>query len=158
MNPLVCIVMGSENDRSVMSEAVEILRQFDVPHEVQVLSAHRSPGKLRRYLQLVEARDVKVVIAGAGASAHLAGVIAAEVVIPVIAVPLSGSPLKGIDALLSMVQMPAGVPVATMGLDASGARNAALLAVQILGLSDATYQQKFRAYKAELEERYAEPE
>ncbi|MCA9523299.1 MAG: 5-(carboxyamino)imidazole ribonucleotide mutase [Myxococcales bacterium] len=150
----VSIIMGSTSDLPLMGEATKVLDQFSVSYDVQVLSAHRSPNKLRQYLATLSERGVRVVIAGAGMSAHLAGVVAAEVVIPVIAVPLPGSPLQGFDSLFSMVQMPGGVPVATMGVGKSGARNAAILAAQILGLSDAALHQRLRDFKAAEEARY----
>lgn len=150
----VSIIMGSTSDLPVMGEATAVLEQFGVSCDVQVLSAHRSPNKLRTYLERVRQGGVRVVIAGAGMSAHLAGVVAAEVVIPVIAVPLPGSPLQGFDSLFSMVQMPGGVPVATMGVGKSGARNAAILATQILALSEPALRQKLLDFKAAEEARY----
>jgi 5-(carboxyamino)imidazole ribonucleotide mutase len=134
MDPVVGIVMGSESDREVMSEAEKVLTKLNIPHEVVVSSAHRDPEKTREYATSASDRGIKVIIAGAGYSAHLPGVIASLTRVPVIGVPLDSSPLKGIDSLLSIVQMPKGVPVATMGVGKSGVHNAALLAARILGI------------------------
>ena len=122
--PQVGIVMGSDSDFSIMEEAANILKQFGVPHEVLVASAHRSPGRTRSYVKKAEKQGVKVLIAGAGGAAHLAGMLAAESHLPIIGVPINSSPLNGLDALLSTAQMPGGVPVASMGIGKSGARNA----------------------------------
>ncbi len=130
----VAIVMGSESDRPVMEKALEILEGAGVDYEVAVLSAHRNPGELREYLAGLEERGTQVVIAGAGWAAHLAGFIASHTLLPVIGVPVSSSPLKGMDALLSTVQMPPGVPVATVAIDC--AKNGAWLALRILALHD----------------------
>lgn len=130
----VAIVMGSESDRPVMEKALEILEGAGVNYEVVVLSAHRNPGELREYLAGLEERGTQVVIAGAGWAAHLAGFIASHTLLPVIGVPVSSSPLKGMDALLSTVQMPPGVPVATVAIDC--AKNGAWLALRILALHD----------------------
>jgi phosphoribosylaminoimidazole carboxylase PurE protein len=147
--PVVGVVMGSDSDLPVMREAVEILKSFGVPYEAMVASAHRSPERAGLYASSAKERGLKVIIAGAGWAAHLAGVLAASTTLPVIGVPLASSPLGGLDALLSTVQMPSGVPVATMAL--GGARNAAILAVQILALSDPHLSERLTAYKEELE-------
>jgi 5-(carboxyamino)imidazole ribonucleotide mutase len=134
--PRVAVLMGSDSDYEVMSEAVAVLREFGVAHEVRVRSAHRSPAATAEYAREAEARGIRVLIAGAGAAAHLAGVLAAESTLPVIGVPLAATSLGGLDALLATVQMPAGIPVAAVAIGKAGARNAGLLAVQILALSD----------------------
>lgn len=146
--PKVGILMGSVSDLGVMREASKILEDFGVPYDIRVLSAHRSPGPTQDFAQAAEGRGIQVLIAGAGAAAHLAGVLAAHTILPVIGVPIDSSPLKGLDALLATVQMPGGVPVATMAIGKAGARNAGLVAVQILSRSDAGLQDKLRAYKA----------
>src|SRR6187401_1146539 len=128
MNPVVGVIMGSDSDAQVMAEATKVFKQFDVPYEIGVYSAHRSPHRTLEYVKSARARGLKVIIAGAGASAHLAGVTAAETTLPVIGVPIDSSPLSGFDALLSIVQMPPGVPVATMGVGKSGVTNAGFLA------------------------------
>lgn len=145
--PLVGIIIGSDSDFPVMEETSDILKQFNVDHEIIVASAHRSPARTRNYVKKAEKNGVKILIAGAGAAAHLAGTIAAESVLPVIGVPLDSSPHKGLDALLSTSQMPGGVPVATMGVGKSGAKNAGLLAVQILALEDNKLHSKLLQYK-----------
>ncbi|PIQ97353.1 MAG: 5-(carboxyamino)imidazole ribonucleotide mutase [Nitrospinae bacterium CG11_big_fil_rev_8_21_14_0_20_56_8] len=147
VKPMVGIVMGSDSDMSVMEETSRILKEFDVPHEILVTSAHRSPERTRRYVKKAERDGMRIIIAGAGASAHLAGVIAAETTLPVIGVPIDSSALKGLDALLSTVQMPGGVPVATMAIGKPGARNAAVLAVQILALNDSVLASKLLRFK-----------
>ena len=146
--PLVGIVMGSDSDLATMDEAARVLQEFGVAYEMTVASAHRSPARVEQYVSGAEARGIRVLIAGAGAAAHLAGVLAAHTVLPVIGVPLAGSTLGGLDALLSTAQMPGGVPVATVGI--GGARNAALLAVQVLGTADPALRERYRAYKARL--------
>ena len=146
--PRVGILMGSDSDLPVMQEAGRILADFGVPYEMIVASAHRSPVRVDAYARDAEPRGIRVLIAGAGGAAHLAGALAAHTVLPVIGVPLDSSTLRGMDALLSTVQMPGGVPVATVGIGA--ARNAALLAVQILATEDAALRDRYRAYKARL--------
>ncbi|RJP72781.1 MAG: 5-(carboxyamino)imidazole ribonucleotide mutase [Candidatus Abyssobacteria bacterium SURF_17] len=146
----VLIFMGSENDHEVMREAVLILEQFAVPCEMRVSSAHRSPKRTIALAEKAARQGTKIIIAGAGAAAHLAGVIAAHTTLPVIGVPLDSSPLKGLDALLSTLQMPAGVPVATMAVGKAGARNAAILAIEILALHDARLRAKLARYKKKL--------
>jgi phosphoribosylaminoimidazole carboxylase PurE protein len=156
MKPLVGIIMGSDSDLPVMQEAAKILKHFEVPCEMGVYSAHRSPHRTAEYVRTARDRGLKLIIAGAGSSAHLAGVSAAETTLPVIGVPIGSSPLSGFDALLSTVQMPPGVPVATMGVGASGAANAGLFAVQILALNDEKLTQKLSEYKEHLEKSVAE--
>jgi phosphoribosylaminoimidazole carboxylase PurE protein len=153
---LVGIIMGSDSDLPVMQEAFELLTNFGVPAEITVASAHRSPKRVSEYARTARGRGLKVLIAGAGGAAHLAGVLAAETSLPVIGVPIASSPLTGWDALLSTVQMPAGVPVATMAVGKAGARNAAILAVQILAVADNKLQDRLEHYKEELAEKVAE--
>jgi phosphoribosylaminoimidazole carboxylase PurE protein len=148
----VGIVMGSDSDLPVMEKAAEILERFGVPYFMTVASAHRTPEKVLGLARRAEQEDWKVLIAGAGMAAHLAGFLAAHTILPVIGVPMASSPLGGIDALLSTVQMPGGVPVASMALGAAGAKNAALFAVQILAASDSALQQKLRKYRDEQRE------
>ena len=156
MKPLVGIIMGSDSDAQIMHEAGKTLEQFGVPYEIGVYSAHRSPHRTNEYVRSARDRGLKLIIAGAGNSAHLAGVTAAETIIPVIGVPIDSSPLSGFDALMATVQMPPGVPVATMGVGKSGATNAAILAIEILALSDVKLAQKLIGYKAKLEVTIAE--
>lgn len=134
MKPVVGIVLGSDSDRDIMKEAEKVLTEHKIPYEVVVSSAHRDPEKTREYAISASQRGIKVIIAGAGYSAHLPGYIASLTEIPVIGVPLDTSPLKGLDSLLSIVQMPKGVPVGTMGIGKAGAHNAALFAIRILGV------------------------
>jgi 5-(carboxyamino)imidazole ribonucleotide mutase len=131
---LVGVVMGSKTDEALMQPAMDMLRELGIPHEVSIISAHRKPDKARDYARGARERGIEVIIAGAGGAAHLPGVVASWTTIPVIGVPLPTSDLKGIDALLSIVQMPGGVPVACVAVGSAGAKNAALLASQILGL------------------------
>lgn len=149
-HPLVSIVMGSDSDLEVMNEAAKVLDQFDVAYEIDISSAHRSPARTSEFSHKAATRGVRVIIAGAGGAAHLAGVIAAETTLPVIAVPIASTPLGGLDSLLAMVQMPAGIPVATVAIGKPGATNAGILAVQILGTSDAELAKKLTAYKEKL--------
>ena len=147
-NPEVGILMGSESDRPRMEGASEVLKDLGVPHEVQVLSAHRSPAEVAAYAEGAACRGLRVLIAGAGMAAHLAGAVAARTVLPVIGVPLDGSPLLGLDALLATVQMPPGVPVATVAVGSAGAKNAGYLAAQILALSNPELRQRLLAHRA----------
>lgn len=156
MKPLVGIIMGSDSDAPIMHEAARILQQFGVPYEIGVYSAHRSPHRTVEYVRSARDRGLKVIIAGAGSSAHLAGVAAAETILPVIGVPIDSSPLSGLDALLATVQMPPGVPVSTMGVGRSGATNAGILAVEMLALTDNDLAQKLVDHKANLELSVAE--
>ena len=145
-NPVVGIVMGSDSDLPVMRKAADILRQFKVPFEIQVMSAHRTPERAHEYATTAHKRGLKVLIAGAGVAAHLAGVLAASTPLPVLGVPINSGALQGLDALLATSQMPSGIPVGTLAID--GSKNAALLAVQILGTSDPDVQQRMLDYKA----------
>ena len=150
--PLVGIIMGSDSDFKVMQEALEVFEDFEVAYEFRVLSAHRTPHLASAYGRDAAARGIKIIIAGAGWAAHLAGVLAGETTLPVIGVPIDSSPLQGLDALLSTVQMPPGVPVATMSIGKGGARNAALFAIQILALGDPVLAEKVRRHKARMVE------
>ncbi len=156
MKPLVGIIMGSDSDLAVMQEAAKVLKQFEIPYEIGVYSAHRSLHRTLEYVRSARERGLKVIIAGAGSSAHLAGVTAAETTLPVIGIPIDSSPLSGLDSLLSTVQMPPGVPVATMGVGNSGATNAAVFAVQILALGDERLAGRLAEYKDQLEKSVAE--
>ena len=147
---LVSIVIGSKTDTELIQPALDILKQLGIDYELSVISAHRNPEKLREYGLEAEKRGIKVIIAAAGYAAHLAGVLASWTTLPVIGVPLPTSELKGIDALLSISQMPGGVPVASMGIGHSGAKNAALLAAQILGTAHKDIKEAYRKYKQEL--------
>jgi phosphoribosylaminoimidazole carboxylase PurE protein len=156
MNPLIGIIMGSDSDLPTMQEVAKVLKQFEIPYEIGVYSAHRSPHRTAEYVRSARDRGLKAIIAGAGSSAHLAGVTAAETILPVIGIPIDSSPLSGFDALLSTVQMPPGVPVATMGVGKSGATNAGIFAVQLLALSDQKLAAKLVEYKDQLERTVAE--
>ena len=149
----VLILMGSDSDAPVMQGAVDVLREFGIGCEMTVASAHRSPERVIRLVGEAPDRGVKVFIVGAGAAAHLAGVVAAHTTLPVIGVPIDSSALKGLDALLSTVQMPPGVPVATVSIGKPGATNAAVLAAQILGVSDQSIAERLTAYKRKLAEK-----
>jgi 5-(carboxyamino)imidazole ribonucleotide mutase len=148
VNPLVGVIMGSDSDYDVMGAAAETLREFDVPHEVRVVSAHRTPLDMAAYAQAAADHGLKVIIAGAGGAAHLPGMVASLTTLPVIGVPVPLRYLDGMDSLLSIVQMPAGVPVATVSI--GGARNAGLLAVRILAASDPALAQRIAAFQATL--------
>jgi len=154
--PGVGIVMGSDSDLGVMKEAAAILKKFDVPFEITVASAHRSPERAGEFASTARDRGVKVIIAGAGHAAHLAGVMAAHTPLPVIGVPIDSSCLQGLDSLLATVQMPPGIPVATTALGKPGARNAGILAVQMLALSDQELQDKLVAFKQDMAKKVAE--
>ncbi|MGD0883919.1 MAG: 5-(carboxyamino)imidazole ribonucleotide mutase [Thermodesulfovibrionales bacterium] len=147
MKPQVLIVMGSDSDLPVVREAERMLKEFGIPCEMTIASAHRTPERVVNLAQGAEKKGVEVIIAAAGASAHLAGVIAAHTILPVIGVPINASPLQGFDSLLSTVQMPPGVPVATMAVGKAGAKNAAILAAQILGRQDRDIVKKLLAFK-----------
>jgi len=147
---VVSIVMGSDSDLPVMKEAMAILDRFGIDYEVRILSAHRSPHETAQYAEGAEGRGIEVIVAGAGGAAHLAGVIASLTVLPVIGVPLASSALSGVDSLYSIVQMPGGVPVATMAIGNAGARNAAILAAEILGVKDIKIREKLKEYKRQL--------
>jgi 5-(carboxyamino)imidazole ribonucleotide mutase len=146
--PVVGIIMGSDSDWPTMKAAADACAEFNVPHEVQVISAHRTPRDLERYASSAQKRGLRVIIAGAGGAAHLPGVTAAFTPLPVIGVPMESKALKGLDSLLSIVQMPSGIPVATVAI--GGARNAGLLAVQILAVGNAELLQKVLEFKARL--------
>ena len=148
--PKVAVLMGSESDLAVVESAVDTLEQFGVPFELRVLSAHRTPEAVEEFARGAEARGLQVLIAAAGGAAHLAGVLASLTSLPVIGVPVPTERMGGLDSLLSVVQMPGGVPVACMGLGPSGARNAALLAVQILATADPALRDALREHKAEM--------
>ncbi len=150
--PKVGILMGSKSDLELMKEAANILDQFDVPYEIKVLSAHRSPDATREYALSAEARGIAVLIGGAGAAAHLAGFLAAHSILPVIGVPIDSSPLSGWDALVATVQMPAGVPVASMAIGKAGARNAGIFAVQILARQDQTLAERLKGFRRKMAE------
>ena len=154
--PLVAVVFASENDLGVMSEAMKALEEFGIPHEVEITSAHRSPQRTHEYVRAAEKRGVKVFIVGAGAAAHIAGVVASLTPLPVIGVPLANTALNGADALYATVQMPAGVPVATMALDKAGARNAGIFAAEVLALADPALAERVRQFKGKLEQSVAE--
>src|SRR6202522_4877059 len=142
--------MGSDSDLPMMSEATKALEKFGIPYEIEIMSAHRTPARAHEYATTALSRGLKVMIAAAGAAAHLAGVMAANTTIPVIGVPMGTSSLNGLDALLSTVQMPGGIPVATMAIDKAGATNAAIFAAEILGLSDPALAKKLLEHKEEL--------
>jgi len=142
----VSVVMGSDSDLPVMEEAVKVLTEFAVPHELYLTSAHRTPERTTAFARSAAKRGVRIIIVGAGAAAHLAGVIASQTLLPVIGVPIDATSLKGLDALLATVQMPGGIPVATMAIGKAGAKNAALFAIRILALEDAELQKKLQAY------------
>ena len=148
--PEVAVVMGSESDMPVMERAAKMLTRFGISHKVYVMSAHRSPAKTRQFARRARQQGLKVIIAGAGMAAHLPGVIASETIIPVVGVPLARSALGGLDSLHSIVQMPTGVPVATMAIGEAGAANAAILAAEIIALGDPKVAAKLRAYKKSL--------
>jgi 5-(carboxyamino)imidazole ribonucleotide mutase len=147
--PLVGVIMGSKSDWETLRCAAEVLDQFGVPHECQIVSAHRTPLWMSEYAQTAEQRGLEVVIAGAGGAAHLPGMVAALTVLPVLGVPVESRSLKGLDSLLSIVQMPGGVPVGTLAIGTAGAKNAALLAVRILAASRPELREKLRAYHLE---------
>lgn len=153
MNPVVGIIMGSDSDWGTMQKCVGILREFEIPYEVHIMSAHRTPEKAARYATEAETRGLKVLICAAGMAAHLAGVIAGHSILPVIGVPMKGGAMDGLDALLATVQMPGGIPVATLALGNAGATNAGILAAQILALNDVTLRQKLHDYKRAMEEK-----
>jgi phosphoribosylaminoimidazole carboxylase PurE protein len=146
----VGIVIGSQNDRDLVAPAVQVLEEFDVPYETSVLSAHRTPERVRSYALSAESRGIKVLIAAAGYAAHLPGTLAAWSPLPIIGVPLPTSDLGGVDSLLSVAQMPGGVPVACTGIGKSGAKNAALLSIQILAVEDERLRAAYRTYRERL--------
>jgi 5-(carboxyamino)imidazole ribonucleotide mutase len=147
LKPLIGVVMGSSSDYAVMRETVALLEEFGVPHEAKVVSAHRTPDLLFEYATSARARGLKVIIAGAGGAAHLPGMLAAKTIVPVLGVPVPATALQGMDALLSIVQMPKGVPVGTMAIGRSGAANAALLAIAMLAMEDAQLGDRLQAWR-----------
>ncbi len=146
-NPLVSIIMGSTSDWDTMKNASDILNEFDVAHECKVVSAHRTPDLLFKFAKTAEARGIEVIIAGAGGAAHLPGMCASQTVLPVLGVPVQSKALSGMDSLLSIVQMPAGIPVGTMAIGTAGAKNAALLAISILANSRPELREKLREFR-----------
>ena len=148
--------MGSYSDWATMKEAAQLLKNFSVDFEVNVVSAHRTPERMFEYAKSAVERGIKIIIAGAGGAAHLPGMVASLTPLPVIGVPVKSRALSGIDSLLSIVQMPAGIPVATVAIGDAGAKNAALLAIQMLGMNDAILQQKIVDYRNELKQAVSE--
>lgn len=153
---LIGVIMGSKNDLEVMTACVDVLDEFNIPYETRVLSAHRTPDLTREYAVSAASRGIEVIIAGAGWAAHLAGFIASNTLLPVIGIPIDSSPLKGIDSLLSTVQMPQGIPVATVAIGKGGAKNAGVLAAQILALKYPDIADKLRDYRKRLTQAAAE--
>ncbi|SRR6266516_1416476 len=156
--PLVAIIMGSKSDWDTMSAAAETLSSFGIAHERRVISAHRSPALAAEFATTAESRGLQVIIAGAGGAAHLAGVMAAHSLLPVLGVPMKSDALKGMDSLLSTVQMPAGIPVGTLAIGKAGATNAALLAVAILANASGELRERLRQYRKQLENKIRETE
>jgi 5-(carboxyamino)imidazole ribonucleotide mutase len=151
--PLVAVIMGSKSDWETMRHADEILRQFGVPHECRIVSAHRTPSWLTEFALGAEARGIEVIIAGAGGAAHLPGMAAAQTTLPVLGVPVESRALKGMDSLLSIVQMPAGIPVGTLAIGQAGATNAALLAIAILATHRLDLREKLQQFRSEQTQR-----
>lgn len=149
--PLVLLIMGSDSDLPVMQEAADILKKFAVPYEMRISSAHRSPVRTTNLASEAAGRGIKIIIAGAGMAAHLAGVVASKTTLPVIGVPMPGGALNGLDALYSTVQMPGGIPVATMAIGKAGAKNAGLFAIQILALTDLNMAEAFTHFRSEMD-------
>jgi 5-(carboxyamino)imidazole ribonucleotide mutase len=149
MQPLVGIVMGSKSDWDTMRHAADMLERFEVAHEAKVVSAHRTPAWMVEYASKAESRGIQVIIAGAGGAAHLPGMVAANTLVPVLGVPVESHALKGMDSLLSIVQMPGGIPVGTLAIGKSGAQNAALLAIAILANHDPALREKLRTFREE---------
>ncbi|MEO0086588.1 MAG: 5-(carboxyamino)imidazole ribonucleotide mutase [candidate division WOR-3 bacterium] len=150
---MIAIIVGSKSDLPIVEEGISILKDFQIPYELKILSAHRTPDELREYVINLEKKNFQVIIAIAGMAAHLPGVIAAYTNLPVIGVPLPSSSLQGLDSLLSIVQMPAGVPVATMAIGKAGITNACLYALRILSLKEQTIREKLEKYKKEMKEK-----
>ena len=146
--PLVGVVMGSKSDYETLSAAVEVLRALDIPHEAKIVSAHRTPDRLFKYAETARERGLSVIIAGAGGAAHLPGMLASKTLVPVLGVPVAATQLNGMDSLLSIVQMPKGVPVGTLAIGKPGAANAALLAAEILATTDAALYERLAAWRA----------
>ncbi|MEC1524414.1 5-(carboxyamino)imidazole ribonucleotide mutase [Neobacillus niacini] len=151
MNPSVAVIMGSKSDWETMKLTCEILDQLEVPYEKKVVSAHRTPDLMFEFAENARVRGIKVIIAGAGGAAHLPGMVAAKTILPVIGVPVQSRALNGMDSLLSIVQMPAGVPVATVAIGAAGAKNAGLLAAQIVSINDPSLQERLEQVRKEAE-------
>ncbi len=149
MKPLIAVIMGSKSDWETMRHAVDVLNRFAVPHEAMIVSAHRTPQWMAEFAASAESRGLEVIIAGAGGAAHLPGMVAAQTLIPVLGVPIESQALKGMDSLLSIVQMPGGIPVGTLAIGKSGAANAGLLAVAILANKRPDLREKLRAYREE---------
>ncbi len=149
--PLVAVIMGSKSDWETMRHADEVLASFGVPHECRIVSAHRTPTYMAEYALAAEARGIQVIIAAAGGAAHLPGMVAAHTTLPVLGVPIESHTLKGVDSLLSIVQMPRGVPVGTLAIGKAGAANAALLAIAVLATRDPALRERLRAFRAEQE-------
>src|ERR1700744_2501362 len=154
--PVVSVIMGSKSDWETMKQASDILTEFGVPHECRVISAHRTPEVLTGFATTAEARGIEVIIAGAGGAAHLAGVTAAQTVIPVLGVPIESKALHGMDSLLSIVQMPGGIPVGTLAIGSAGAKNAALFAIATRGGKKVALRNKLKAFRAEVKRKAAE--
>jgi 5-(carboxyamino)imidazole ribonucleotide mutase len=146
-NPIVSIIMGSKSDWETMKNAADVLKEFDVPHECKVVSAHRTPDLLFEFAKSAESRGIEVIIAGAGGAAHLPGMVAAQTCVPVLGVPVQSKALSGMDSLLSIVQMPAGIPVGTLAIGNSGAKNAALLAISILSNTRKDLREKLKKFR-----------
>lgn len=146
--PIVSIIMGSDSDLPVMQEAAKMLDEVEISYEISIVSAHRTPDRLYKYAKEVDTRGVRVIIAGAGGAAHLPGMVASLTVLPVIGVPIKSKTMNGIDSLYSIVQMPGGVPVASMAID--GAKNAAIFAAEIIGLNDSTVKERLIKYKEDM--------
>lgn len=153
MNPLIGLVMGSHSDWETLKEASQTLDELQIPHETRVVSAHRTPDVLFQYAETARARGLQVIIAGAGGAAHLPGMLAAKTVLPVLGIPIQSRALNGLDSLLSIVQMPAGIPVGTLAIGTAGAINAALLAAAILGLSEPTIAAAVERFRIEQRDR-----
>jgi 5-(carboxyamino)imidazole ribonucleotide mutase len=155
-SPLVAVIMGSKSDWETMSKADEVLTKFNVPHECRVVSAHRTPSWMAEFAASAESRGIELIIAGAGGAAHLPGMVAAQTLIPVLGVPVQSHALSGMDSLLSIVQMPAGIPVGTLAIGKAGATNAALLAIAILSNTRPELREKLREFRKEQEEQVRE--
>ena len=151
MSPLVGVVMGSKSDAEVMQAAIDVLTALGIEHEVSIISAHRTPDKAKQYAETARERGIEVIIAGAGMAAHLPGVLASWTTLPIIGIPMASGELKGVDALYSIVQMPAGIPVACMAIGSAGAKNAAYLAAEILGLKHEKIRRAYEEYRRGLQ-------
>jgi len=149
--PLVAVVMGSKSDAEAVQPTLDILTELNIDHEVNVISAHRTPEKAKQYAQEARGRGIEVIIAAAGGAAHLPGVLASWTTLPVIGIPIASGELKGVDALYSIVQMPAGIPVATVAIGSAGAKNAAYLAAEILGIKHDKIRQAYEKYRKEIQ-------